>query len=162
MPDLEHTVSLETDRPRMPDFCCCCGAPATEEHRPEPPGRMRGLPHPEEPLSFPYCAPCKAHLRAAQDRRTSNLVALNLAVWGVAIPLAAGLPGLVFLAGPAIGGYLYFRNSRSNLRASEACTADGPAARMVWHRKHAYHYTFTRKETAEAFLELNRDSVSDR
>ena len=155
MPDLEHTVSLETDRPQLPDFCCCCGGDATESIAVEPPGRMRGLPQPDEPLKFPYCVECKAHIRKAQDRKTSNLLALNLAIWGVAIPLAGRMPWLTLGIGPALGGILFFRNRSIDFRNKPECTAQGPAARVTWLRKHTYLFTFTRKETAEAFSELN-------
>jgi hypothetical protein len=156
MPDLEHVVELETDRPEMPQFCCCCGDAATVTHVPEPPGRMRGLPQPDEPLAFPYCLPCKQHIRASQDARTSNLAAVNLAIWGIAIPLAARLPAMYLAIGPIIGALLFIRNRSKDLRASDKCTAGGPAARVTWLRKHTYRYAFTRKETAEAFLQLNR------
>ena len=162
MSELVHTITLETDRPTMPNFCCCCGDPATEEHRPEPPGRMRGLPEPESVLTYPYCAPCKIHLRAAQDKRTANLFAANLAIWGVAIPLAAKLPSVSLILGPAIGGYLYLKNRGLKLKASERCTAEGPAVKATWHRKHIYHFAFSRKETADAVFELNREAVADR
>lgn len=162
MAQLEHTVEVTTERPTMPDICVCCGAPPTDHYRPEPVGRMKGLPMPEEPLSFPYCAACKKHLRAAQDRKTSNLVAVNCAIWGVGIPLAAHLPMISLIFGPAIGGFIYTRNKKTDLRASQACSAEGAAARATWLRKHTYAFSFARKETAEAFLELNRDSLADR
>jgi len=161
MPAREHAVTLETDRPRMPDFCVCCGASATDFYRPEPVGRMKGLPQPDEPLSFPYCDACKLHLRAAQDRKTSNLVAVNLAIWGIGIPLAAHLPLVSIAVGPAIGALLYVRGTKSHTLSAN-CTADGAAAQATWLRKHTYAFTFTRRETAEAFLELNRDSLTDR
>jgi hypothetical protein len=156
MPELEYSVSLETDLPQMPDFCCCCGGEATESIAPEPPGRMRGLPQPEEALAFPYCAECKAHIRKAQDRKTSNLFALNLAIWGIAIPLAARMPGLSLAVGPALGGAFFLKNRGTALRANPQCTAVGAAARVTWLRKHTYIYSFSRKETADAFLELNQ------
>ncbi|MDQ2985407.1 MAG: hypothetical protein M3R13_01640 [Armatimonadota bacterium] len=162
MQELEHAVALETDRPRMPDFCVCCGRTATESYKPEPPSRMKGMPQPVEPLAFPYCTACKAHLRASQNRKSSNLVALNLAIWGIGLPLAVGLPAASLLIGPALGGYLYMRNKRSDLRASAECSAEGSAVRVTWLRKHSYEFSFTRKETAKAFLELNRSVLSDR
>jgi len=158
----EHSVRVETDRPRMPEFCICCGAPATDVHRPEPPGRMKGMPQPDEPLIYPYCADCKVHLRAAQDRKSSNLVAINFAIWGVGLPLAIGLPAVALVVGPTIGGLIYARNRKSDLRTTDACSAEGVAARVSWVRKHTYEFSFTRKETAQAFVELNRDSLSDR
>jgi hypothetical protein len=117
---------------------------------------------PDEPLSFPYCAPCKAHLRAAQDRRTSNLVALNLAIWGVGLPLAAGLPAVALIPGPALAAWLFWKNTGRQLAANVNCTAEGDAAKATWVKKQTYRFTFSRKETAQAFLDLNRDSLSDR
>ncbi len=146
----------------MPDFCICCGAPATDSYRPESPGRMKGMPQPDEPLAYPYCAACKVHLRAAQDRKTANLVAINFAIWGVGLPLAVGLPLVSLVVGPTIGGLMYVRNRRSNLQTTDECSTEGVAARVSWLRKHTYEFSFTRKETAEAFVELNRDSLTDR
>ena len=162
MPDLEHTVALKTDQPAIPDFCCCCGAPAALPHIAEQPGRMRGMPAPDEPIAFFYCEPCFGHVKAAQERKTSNLVALNLAIWGFGLPLAAGLPFPAMLIGPGLAGFLYFRNKGRDLRATDVCSSESIAARAVWHRGDEYHYIFTRKETAEAFVALNRGAVADR
>lgn len=162
MAQLEHTVEVTTERPVMPNMCVCCGRPPTESYRPEPPGRMRGMPEMDEPLSFPYCEACKKHLRAAQDRRSSNLVALNLAIWGVGIPLATRLPIFALIPGPAIAAALYFRNLRTDLRASQDCAAEGAAARVTWVRKDVYAFSFARKDTAESFAELNRETLFKR
>jgi hypothetical protein len=162
MPELEHTVALSTDQPSIPDFCACCGAPATESYIAEQPGRMKGMPLPDNPIAFRYCESCSGHLKAAQDRKTSNLVAVNLAVWGVGVPLAAGMPLPSFFIGPGLAGFLYFKNKGRDLRATEQCSAEGPAARVVWHRGSEYHYIFSRRETAEAFAELNRGALLER
>lgn len=154
-----YQVYVETDRPEFPQVCICCGEEADTDYRPLPPQRRPGLPA-DKPLLLPYCSECLKHLRSSQNFATAQLVALNIAIWGVAIPMVIGLAGAVFAAGPAAGAaiYLHARSQAAReINTKPACAAKGVVCRVVWHRRMIYIFSFLSESYAERFREANRD-----
>lgn len=157
---LPYRVSVETDRPTFPDMCICCGAEATEEYRPTPPGKQAGMPEDNVVLSYPYCKDCLEHVRASQSLASASLIALNIAVWSVAFTLQL-TPAYIVFGGPVVAGlYLAGARKKNMPKLKPDCTAAELACRAIWYRKNTYVFSFANEKYAESFAQANRASLS--
>jgi hypothetical protein len=153
-----HRVYVSTDRPTFPGVCVCCGAPADAEYQPFQQPRRAGMPEPIEPLKYPYCSYCIEHLRAAQGVDTAKLIAVNVGVWGVALPMLAHAPIPYLLVAPAFATGLYLRAAaqrRSAVRLKVTCAHALAACRFVWYRRSTYQFSFASERYANLFKEAN-------
>ncbi|MCH8273244.1 MAG: hypothetical protein IH851_00440 [Armatimonadetes bacterium] len=158
-----HQVRVQTDRPRFPDRCVCCGEDADTTYRPTPPQRRRGMPEPDDPLLLPYCFDCFEHLHASQTVGTMQLLALNVAVWGVAAMMIANLGGTVLAIGPAAGLalYIYARKiAAERIRKKPSCAGADIVMRSVWDRRETYIFSFASESYAEEFRKANEGVLS--
>lgn len=156
-----HQVYLETDRPEFPPVCMCCLGPAQAVYSPTPPPRGGGQPDPLlEPLEFPYCSACLAHLRQAQESSTRNLIAGNLLIWGMAVPFMAGMSPALMAAGPISAGVYLAAQKRGEAGMKENCAHSGAACRVVWHRRNTYLFTFASEKYAQMFSDANAAVIS--
>jgi len=145
----------------FPDRCLCCGAKAETEYLPNPPGRAPGMPEPEQPLAFPYCEMCLSHLLDWQRHSGDTLVVANLAIWGVAIPLAARATSPFMVIGPLAGAaYALIAARRPRPQQSSQCSTKGTACRAIWYRRGTYAFSFTNQSVSEEFRRLNQSSLS--
>ncbi|RMG26160.1 MAG: hypothetical protein D6724_02455, partial [Armatimonadetes bacterium] len=71
---------VRTDRPQFPPFCVCCGEATDDQYTPVFQEKTRA-PN-TEPLRFPLCSFCRAHILATHRADSGKLVAVNVAVWG--------------------------------------------------------------------------------
>jgi hypothetical protein len=158
---LPYEISVETERPTFPNLCVCCADTATTEYVPTQPGRPQGAPAPEAPLAFPYCDACLDHFKHWQRHANDTMVAVNLGIWGIAIPMMAGASGLPLAIGPALGAIFLFR-SRSNPapRLKATCTSMGTACRAVWYRRGTYKFSFANEAVAVAFRDANTGELT--
>lgn len=118
-----------------------------------------GMPEPIEPLRFPYCSYCVAHLRATQGADTAKLVAVNIGVWGVAIPMFANAPVGYLLLAPTVAAAFYAHaqiQRNRTVRLKENCTHPVVACRVAWYRRSTYQFSFASEEYANLFREANR------
>gem|GEM_PF-2774204 len=153
-----HRVYVSTDRPNFPDACVCCSGPADTEYQPFQQPRKMGLPEPVEPLRYPYCTSCVNHLRAAQGVDTAKLVAVNVGVWGVALPMFANAPTQYLLVAPAFAAALYVKavgRRRTAVQLKEGCGHPLVACRVVWYRRTTYQFSFASERYAGLFREAN-------
>jgi len=157
---LPYRVYLRTDRARFPNFCVCCGEETTEEYTPFFQEKTKA-PH-TAPLQFPLCAFCREHIRASHRAESGKLVAINVAVWGVAVAMLVSAPVPLFLMPVGAGGALYWRalqfRNRSVMRR-EACCSEGVPCRRTWYRRDIFLYSFSSETYAKRFRDANREKV---
>ncbi|MER3413559.1 MAG: hypothetical protein C4341_04845 [Armatimonadota bacterium] len=157
-----HSVFVSTDRPNFPNVCVCCGAYADSEYQPFQQPRRMGMPEPVEPLKYPYCSDCVAHVRAAQGVDTAKLIAVNVGVWGVAVPMFANAPIQYLLVAPAFAAALYLRavgQRRGAVRLKETCAHPLAACHVAWYRRSTYQFSFASERYAGLFRDANAGSL---
>lgn len=152
---LPFCISVETDRPVFPQVCICCGGAAEVQHKAEPPPRPRGMDGPDGALELPYCQICLGHFRRYQQGGVANMVTFNLLVWGIALPMLSGFPGVWSLAGPGFAGAYYLRSKGNPPTMKESCSTEGYACRAIWYRRSTYVFSFSSEDYAQLFRNAN-------
>ncbi|MFN8139278.1 MAG: hypothetical protein U0R49_05725 [Fimbriimonadales bacterium] len=161
MPSLfPHQVTVETDRPIFPDACACSCERAERRYRPTPPDRAKGMPV-VEPLEIPLSNACHARLQVSHRIGTLRLVALNCAVWGVAIPMIAKLGWPLMIPG-VIVALLLLGNAHSIAQANRCpvsgCNRMGNAMKAIWWKGREYIFSFSNEKYAEMFAQANAEN----
>lgn len=147
----------------FPPKCVCCGAEATTVYRPSPPARPKGLPAPENPLELPYCEACHSNLIASHWLATRKLVALNIAIWGVALVMMAKLPLWISVVPLLLGGGTLLWAMKAAQKATsqvEGAAGMDVVVRCLWHRRGTYVFSFAREPYAREFEKLNASALT--
>lgn len=156
-------VLVDTDRPEFPNECACCGRETGSCMVLPDPGRPKGFPLPEKPLSVPYCTECIAHIQASQWMGTWKLVSVNIGIWGVALPLVAHISGIALAVGPALGVLVYLYSQiklKPELELQKGCSDTHASVKCIWYKKGTYLFQFKSESFVDKFRELNRKKLT--